>query len=103
MTKKGRQKYNLCVLVDSSGESRWGQIRPWPSIEVGNGVWHPLGGRKSNDSTVNMSKSKDFGPPRINFGYGFGLPTENDTLNTSKRAMTKIRSKISEKIWPTRF
>jgi len=34
-----------------------------PPIEVGNGVWSPLGGRKSDDSIVNMSKSKDFGPP----------------------------------------
>src|SRR6218665_3057486 len=30
-----------------------------PPIEVVNGVWHPLGGRKSNDSIVNLSKCKD--------------------------------------------
>src|SRR6218665_185150 len=42
-------------------------------IEVGNGVWPPLGGRKSNDSTVNMCKSKDFGP-LFDVGYGFGPP-----------------------------
>src|SRR6218665_3400200 len=37
-----------------------GQIRSWPPIEVGNGVWPPLegrlGGRKCNDSIVNLSK-----------------------------------------------
>ena len=60
-------------------------------IEVGNGVWPPSGGRKSNDSTVNMSKSKNFGPPRIDVGYGFAPPTENATLKTSKRSMTKKR------------
>ena len=31
----------------------------------------PLEGRKSNDSTVNSLKSKDFGHPLIDFGYGF--------------------------------
>ena len=36
----------------------------------------PLGGRKSNDSIVNLSKSKDFGSSRIDVGYGFGPPTE---------------------------
>ena len=30
----------------------------------------PLGGRKSNDSIVNLSKCKDFGPSRIDVGYG---------------------------------
>src|SRR6218665_2040474 len=50
-----------------------GGIRPWPPIEVGNGVCtHPLWGRKSrpndrivncNDSIVNLSKFQDVGPP----------------------------------------
>jgi len=39
-----------------------------PPIEVGNGVW-PLGGRKSNGSIVNFSKSKDFGPPLQKIGH----------------------------------
>jgi len=58
-----------------------GQIRPWPTpIEVGDGVWAPLGGRKSNDSIVNLSKCKEFGPSSIDVGYGFATPTENTTL-----------------------
>ena len=42
-------------------------------IEVGNGVWPPLGSRKSNDSIANLSKCKDLGP-RIDVGYGFAPP-----------------------------
>src|SRR6218665_2931365 len=56
-----------------------GQIRPWPPIEVGNEVC-PLGGRKSNDSIVNLCKSKDFGGPRIDVGYGFGPLRKHTTL-----------------------
>src|SRR6218665_679922 len=55
----------ILFLRPASGGSRGWQIRPWPPIEVGNGVWPPLGGRKSNDSTVNMLKSKDFGTPYL--------------------------------------
>ena len=40
-----------------------GQIRPWPPIEIGNGVWPPLRERKSNGSIVILVKSKEFGPP----------------------------------------
>jgi len=65
-----------------------GQIRPWPpaklSMEFG-----PLGGRKRNDSTVNLSKSKDFGPPAIDAGYGFGSPTEKYHIKTLKRSITE--------------
>src|SRR6218665_1047946 len=50
-------------LIALSGGSWVGQIWPWLSIEVGNGVWPPLGSRKSNDSIVILSKCKDFGPP----------------------------------------
>ena len=39
-----------------------GQIRPWPPVEVGKRSLAPLGSRKSNDSIVNLWKSKDFGP-----------------------------------------
>src|SRR6218665_3190132 len=36
-----------------------------------------LGGRNSNDIIMNLCKCKDFGPPLIDVGYGFGPPTEN--------------------------
>src|SRR6218665_3540712 len=56
----------------------------------------PLGGRKRNDSTVNLSKSKDFGPPAIDAGYGFGSPTEKYHIKTLKRSITK---KSHQKFW----
>jgi len=40
-------------------------------LEVGNGVWPPLGERRNNDSSVNFAKFKVFGPPHIDVGYGF--------------------------------
>jgi len=57
-------------------------------MEVGNGVWPPLGGRKSNDSIVNLSKCKDFCPP-YGCRYGFGPPYGKYHAKTSKRSMTK--------------
>jgi len=73
-----------------------GQIRPWPPIEVGNRVWPPLGGRKSNDIIVNLSKCKDFGPP-ISMSV-MDLPPlwENTTLKHEKRSMEK---KGHQKFW----
>ena len=66
----------LYSVADLGGE----QIRPWPpsklSMEFG-----PLGGRKSNDNIVNLSKCKYFAPPlRIDVGYH---------IKTLKRSMTK--------------
>src|SRR6218665_1406554 len=50
-----------------SGGYQWriqgGQTRPWPPIEIRNGVWSPLRDRKSNVSIVILLKSKEFGPP----------------------------------------
>src|SRR6218665_43607 len=60
-----------------------------PSIEVVNGVWSPLGSRKSNDSIVNLSKSKDFGPPPYRCRLRIWPPTEKDHIKTLKRSMTK--------------
>ena len=65
-----------------------GQIRPWPPHRSWQWSLAPLGSRKSNDSIVNLSKSKDF-TPRIDVGYGFGPPTEKDQIKTLKRSMTK--------------
>src|SRR6218665_1954303 len=50
-----------------------GQIRPWPHRSW---QWSlpPLEGTKPNDSTVNLSKSKDFGPPFIDVG---SIPHQN--------------------------
>src|SRR6218665_3835891 len=39
----------------------------------------PLGGRKSNDSIVNLSKCRILGP-RIDVGYGFGLELCADVI-----------------------
>ena len=40
-----------------------GQIRPCPPISKLAMEFGPLGGRKSNDSIVNLSKSKDLASP----------------------------------------
>src|SRR6218665_1113134 len=61
-------------------------------------------GRKSNDSTVNMSKSKDFGPPyRCRLGpTDLAPPTENTTLKHSKgRGLKKVRNfwEMDEHFW----
>ena len=56
-----------------SGGSRGANPAMAP-IEVGNGVWRPLGGRNSNGRIVNLCKFKDFGPPLIDVGYGFWPP-----------------------------
>src|SRR6218665_3591039 len=64
----------MLSVTDPGGKS--GHV---PPIEDGNGVW-PLGGRKSNDSIVNLCKSKDFGLHRIDIGYGFGPPRKKYTL-----------------------
>src|SRR6218665_88529 len=42
----------------------------------------PLRDRKSNGSIVILLKSKDFGPPRIDVGYGFGPPLWKNWKNT---------------------
>src|SRR6218665_2938258 len=62
-----------------SGESR-GQTRPWPPHRSWQWSSAHLGGRKSNDSIVNLSKCKDIGPTRIDVGYGFGPLRINTTL-----------------------
>ena len=88
LTQRPSYVYNSVA----SGGSR-GQIRPWPPIEVGNGVWPTLGGRKSNDSVVNLAKCKGFGPPRIDVGYGFTPPYgESTTLKHGKDRWLKRRS-----------
>ena len=46
---------------------------------------------------VNLSKCKDFGPPRIDVGYGFGPPVGKYHIKTWKRLMTK--KKIHQKFW----
>src|SRR6218665_3709179 len=67
---------HISAVADPEG----GQIRPWPLIEVGNGVWPPLGGRNSNGRIVNLCKCKDFAPPLIDVGYGFGLPLRKTSI-----------------------
>src|SRR6218665_2077111 len=54
----------------------------------------PLRDRKSNGSIVILLKSKEFGPPRIEVGCGFGPPYawKNTIYRTRKRSMTKKRS-----------
>jgi len=75
---------NLFTTV-SNAHSQWriqrGQIRPWPPHRSWQRSLAPLGGRKSNDSIVNLWKCKDFGP-RIDVGYGFGPPTEKYDVKT---------------------
>ena len=49
-------------------------------------------GRKNNDSdTVNLWKSKGFGPP-IDVGYGFGPPTKKFIIKRGKGRSLKKRS-----------
>src|SRR6218665_1494096 len=50
----------ICASIRGQWRTQRGQIRPWPPIEVGNGVWPPLG-EKSNDSIVNLWKCNDYG------------------------------------------
>src|SRR6218665_1816391 len=61
--------------VLSSGGSRGGKSGHGPPHRSWQWSLAPLGGRKSNDSIVNLPKSNDFGPPRIAVGYGFGGPS----------------------------
>ena len=56
----------------------------------------PLEGRKSNDSTVNLWKSKGFGPPLSMSATDLAPSTEN-TILTWKRPMTK--KKGHQKFW----
>jgi len=65
----------LVIIIESvSGGSRVGGIRPWPPIEVGNGVCPlPLGGRKDNESSVNVQKFKVFDPPLSMLATGIPL------------------------------
>jgi len=60
----------------------------------------PLGGRKSNDSIVNLSKCKEFGPSSIDVGNGFAPPYGKYHIKTLKRSMTK---KGLQKIWEMTF
>src|SRR6218665_1596052 len=53
-------------------------------IEVGNGVWPPLGGRQINDSIVNLSKCKDFGPPVSMSATDLAPLRKNSTLKHEK-------------------
>src|SRR6218665_1464289 len=48
--------------ISIGGGSR-GPIRPWPPHRSRQWSLAPLEGRKCNGSTMNLSKSKDFGPP----------------------------------------
>ena len=79
--------YQFPVADPGRGKSGHG-----PSIEVVNGVWSPLGSRKSNDSIVNLSKSKDFGPPVSMSATDLAPPTEKGQIKTLKRSMIKKRS-----------
>ena len=58
------------IGIQGGGKSGHG-----PPIEIGNGVWPPLEGRKSNDSTVNLLKSK-----AGDLAYGFGSPLQKETI-----------------------
>src|SRR6218665_2932408 len=56
------------ILINASrGARQWriqgGQIRPWPSNRSWQWSMAPLGGRRNNDSIVNLAKCKDFGSP----------------------------------------
>src|SRR6218665_2674933 len=100
------EKYILCGIQSSknlySAPLRLLQNAPQPGQSIKGAQWRiqggtsghgpplkltmefaPLGGRKSNDSIVNLSKYKDFGLRRINVGYGFApLPTEKYHIKT---------------------
>src|SRR6218665_1263739 len=54
----------------------------------------PLKGRKSNDSTVNLWKSKGFGPPYRCRLRIWPPPTEKYHVKTRKRSITKIKKVI---------
>ena len=78
-------KKDYCLRLRSMssmirGGSSGGPIRPCPPSKLAM-EFAPLEGRKSNDSTVNLLKSKDFGPVSISatdliLPYG-KLPHEN--------------------------
>ena len=78
----GHGQVKLILIVTGQwriqgGKSGHGPHRRWQ--------WSlaPLGGRKSNDSIVNLSKCKDFAP-RIDVGYGFGSPYGKYHIKTKK-------------------
>src|SRR6218665_2403176 len=56
--------FHICIhMQEPVADPGGGQIRPRPPIEVGNGVWPPFRGRKSNGTIVILSKRKNFAPP----------------------------------------
>ena len=81
---------DTCLMMsDDSGGSRGRQIRPWPPIEVGNGVWPPIGGRKCNDSIVNLPKSNDFGPP-VSLSATDLVPIRKNTTLKHKKVIRNL-------------
>src|SRR6218665_898401 len=60
-TGDGNFSWKTLMCVTCSGGTR-GEIRPCPPSKLAM-EFAPLGGRKSNDSIVNLSRFKDFGPP----------------------------------------
>src|SRR6218665_3339510 len=76
IVKARRQQLNFDINF-LLGAYQWriqgGQIRPWPPSKLAM-EFAPLRDRKSNGSIVILLKSKDFAPPRIDVGYGFGPP-----------------------------
>src|SRR6218665_2655179 len=67
-----------------------GQIGPWPPSKLAM-EFAPLEGRKRNDSTVNLWKSKGFALPYRCFdvGYGFAPLRKNTIFKAGKSSMTK--------------
>jgi len=61
----------LIAVADPGGR----QIRPWPPIEVGNGVWPPSGAERVMIALW-IWRNVRLLAPRIDVGYGFGPPTE---------------------------
>src|SRR6218665_1599902 len=51
------------MYIHSQWRIQGWQIRPWPPSKLALEFGPPFGGRQSNDSIVNLSKCKDFGPP----------------------------------------
>src|SRR6218665_1489902 len=87
--------YFICDQWRIQGGGQSG-IRPWPPIEIGNGVWPPpLWDRKSNGSIVILLESKEFGPPVLMSAVDLAPPWKNSIYKTQKRSMTKKKKKRS--------
>ena len=73
----------------TSGGSRGGQIRPCPSIEIGNGVWPPSGTERAMVVLWFCWKVRNLDPPPLRCRLQIWPPYGKIPYKTRKRSMTK--------------